>query len=57
MIDFILVSVLSLLLLLAYRLGVIVEREHWRYGIHFIQNHKAYRFVRDSTGNLCRKLM
>ena len=57
MIDFILVAVLSLLLLLAYRLGVIVERKNWRYGVHFIQNQMAYRFVRDSTGNLCRKLL
>ena len=57
MIDFILVAGLSLFLVLAYSLGVIVERKNWRYGVHFIQNQMAYRFVRDSTGNLCRKLL
>lgn len=54
MITFILVLCL---LILAYRLGVVVERKCWRYGEHFIENSISYRFAKAKDGGRRREIL
>jgi len=57
MVIYIAIPFVILMLIKAYRLGVIVERNTWRYGEHFIENSVAYRFVKDKDGNRRREVL
>lgn len=40
---------------LAYALGVTLERDRWRYGQHFFENGIAWRLVRTKQGGFRRE--
>lgn len=57
MIIFITIVAVCLLTYKAYQIGMIVERNTWRYGEHFIENSVAYRFAKDKDGNRRREVL
>lgn len=57
MIIFITIVAVCWLTYKAYQIGMIVERNTWRYGEHFIENSVAYRFAKDKDGNRRREVL
>lgn len=57
MVIYIAIPFVILMLIKAYRLGVVVERTRWKYGEHFIENSISYRFAKSKDGGRSREIL